>query len=344
MRQDARRIGRKTEGSRSTSTTCNVTGGRGRRPARRDERRTQRYPKGDRLKQLRAFCRSARLGSISRAAERLRLSQPSVSLQVSALEEELGLSLFDRRGRSLLLTHVGERLYHLALPLVHGMDRFPDTFAEQHHGVFADSLRIGAGDLSGAHLLPPFLQCFRRQFPGARVEVRIGSGRERLRWLREFEIDLAITAMDSPRSGFSLHPILVSRTMLITPVDHPLVGRTSVTVADVVPYPVVGHASMHLVGQTIEALLRVEGIDLDIVAEVDGWDIIKKYVAAGIGVAFVPELCLTAHDRLWRIPVGGGVPQRAYGVITRRDGLTSLAASRFLDIMVPDGARMRGTP
>ena len=125
MRQDARRIGRKTEGSRSTSTTCNVTGGRGRRLDRRDERRTQRYPKGDRLKQLRAFCRSARLGSISRAAERLRLSQPSVSLQVSALEEELGLSLFDRRGRSLLLTHVGERLYHLALPLVHGMDSFP---------------------------------------------------------------------------------------------------------------------------------------------------------------------------------------------------------------------------
>jgi len=322
----------------------NIAGGRERRLAGNAERRTRRYPKGDRLKQLRAFCRSARLGSISRAAQRLGLSQPSVSVQVSALEEELGLSLFDRRGPGLILTRVGERLYRLALPLVHGMDRFPDTFAEKHHGVFADILRIGAGELSGAHLLPPYLERFQRQYPGTRIEVRVGSGRERLRWLREFEIDLAVAAMDTPRPELSFHPILVSETMLITPEDHPLAGRTSVTPEDIAPYPVVGHASTHLVRRIMEAILRVEGVVLDVVVEVDGWDIIKKCVAAGVGVAFAPDLCLTAHDRLWRIPIGGRVPQRGYGAITRQDGLTSLAASRFLGILAPGGPQTRGAP
>ena len=82
-------------------------------------------------------------------------SQPAVSLQVRTLEEELGVLLFERRGPRITLTRVGESLYQLAMPLVEGMDRLPNTFAEKHHGVVADVLRIGAGQTSaGSYLLP----------------------------------------------------------------------------------------------------------------------------------------------------------------------------------------------
>jgi len=72
------------------------------------------YYKGSRLKQLRAFCAAARLGSVTRAAEALFLSQPAVSLQLGALESELSVKLFERQGRRLNLTHEGEELYELA--------------------------------------------------------------------------------------------------------------------------------------------------------------------------------------------------------------------------------------
>src|ERR1022692_4831742 len=93
----------------------------------------QQYYKNNRLKQMRAFCQVVRSGNITKAAERLFLSQPSVTLQIQALERELGVKLFERRGPNLTLTPNGESLYTLAGPLVDGIDSLEENFAA-HHG------------------------------------------------------------------------------------------------------------------------------------------------------------------------------------------------------------------
>lgn len=305
----------------------------------------QHFPhRGDRLKQLRAFCQAARLGSISRAAEHVLSSQPAVSLQVRTLEEELGVLLFQRRGPRISLTRAGESLYQLAMPLVEGMDRLPDIFAEQHHGVVADVLRIGAGQMSAGFLLPRYLERFQEQYPGVRIEVRTGTGRQRLGWLRDYELDLIVAAMDIPPPDVEFHPLYTSEIMLITPEDHPLAGRNSVTFREAATYPFVGHPSTRHVGQVAEIILRLRGVVADVVVEVDGWGVITNYVAAGIGISFVPELCLTDHDPLWRISFKGRIPEWRYGAVTRRDRLMTLAASRFLRMMIPDLPEASGEP
>ena len=96
--------------------------------------------KRDRLKQLRAFCHAARLGSISRATEQVMASQPAGSLQVCTLEEELGVPLFERRGPRISLTVAGQSLYRLAMPLVvgHASTHYVTQVAEvilRRHGV-----------------------------------------------------------------------------------------------------------------------------------------------------------------------------------------------------------------
>ena len=103
--------------------------GRCRWPGRRDRMTAQRfYYKQNRLKQLRAFCHAVRTLSISKAAERMHLSQPTVSLQIKALERELGTVLFERRGPRIALTPEGGALYELSSPLVEGIDNLPDAF------------------------------------------------------------------------------------------------------------------------------------------------------------------------------------------------------------------------
>ena len=292
--------------------------------------------RGDRLKQLRAFCHAARLESISQAAELIQSSQPAVSLQVRTLEEELGTLLFERRGPRISLTRVGENLYKLAMPLVEGMDRLPNTFAEKHHGVVADVLRIGAGQTSAAHLLPRFIEQFREQYPETRIEIRSGTGRQRLNWLRAYELDLIVAAMDAPPPDVEFHPIFNSSPVLITCSNHPLAGRQSVSMEEVAAYPFVGHASTQYVRRVAEMILRMHGIAPDVAVEVDGWGVITNYVAAGVGISFVPDLCLTEHDRLWKISFKDYFPMRRYGAVTRRDRLTTLSTRRFLRIMVPD--------
>ena len=89
------------------------------------------YYKNNRLKQMRAFCEVVRTGSITLAAQRLFLSQPSITLQIQAMEREMGVTVFERRGPVLKLTPDGEALHALARPLVQGIDSLQENFAAQ---------------------------------------------------------------------------------------------------------------------------------------------------------------------------------------------------------------------
>lgn len=291
---------------------------------------------GDRLKQLRAFCQAARLGNITRAAKYVFSSQPAVSQQIRALEEDLGVSLFDRNGSRISLTPVGRRLFRAAMPSVVGMDRVPDTFAERHRGVVSGELRIAAGGASAAFVVPKYLKRFRDRYPGVRLRVRTGSGAERTRWLQAYEVDIVFGAVDVLPPDLVSHFLFASRTMLITPRDHPLVGRESVDIWEIAAWPVVANSRGRYVRRFSDMLFRLQGVAVDAVVEVDGWNTIKRYVEAGAGISVVPELCLTARDRLWSLPLDHCYPPRKYGVVMRRDDILSLSAERFVQLMDPD--------
>ena len=263
-------------------------------------------------------------------------SQPAVSLQVRTLEEELGVLLFERRGPRISLTRVGASLYQLAMPLVEGMDRLPETFAERHHGVAADVLRIGAGQTSAAFLIPEYLKQYRARYPEVAIDIRLGTGQQRLDWLRDYELDLVVAAMDIPPSDVDFYPVLESSPVLIASLDHPFAGRESVAIEETAAYPFVGHTTQQYVRRVAEVILRLHGVAPDVAVEVDGWSAITNYVAAGVGISFVPDLCLSENEPLWKISFRGTIPQRRYGAIVRNDGLLSRAAARLLRIMVPE--------
>ena len=287
--------------------------------------------KRDRLKQLRAFCHTARLGSITRAAEQVFSSQPSVSIQIRALEDSLGNALFERKGPRVTLTLAGRKLYELAAPLVEDIDRLPDAFAEQYEGISGE-LRIAAGEAAATFILPRILIPLREQQPGIHVNVRIGTGYQCLSWLRTYEVDLFFAAMDSRPSNVFVHSVLSYDYLLITPWDHPLHDRESVSVREMCDYPLIAHTSGAHFRHFSEIYLQHEGAALDIVVYVDGWDVIKEYVEAGLGIAAVPDMCLRDEDRVRRIPIEDYFPPQRYGVVTRRDRLLPLAVRRFIRI------------
>ena len=243
------------------------------------------------LRQLRAFCHVARLGSITRAAERILSSQPAVSMQVRALEAELDIALVERNSPNITLTPAGKDLYRLAMPLVEDIDRLPDTFAEQHHRVAVD-IHVAAGETAATVLLPRYLKQFSEQHPDTRVNVRTGTGRDCLGWLRAFEVDLVIAAMDVEPPDLRCYPVLSADHVLITPEDHPLAGRNSATLQDLGAYPMISHTAGTHARQFAKMFLLQHRIPFRVAVEVDGWDAIKAYVQAGFGIAAVPELCL----------------------------------------------------
>ena len=255
-------------------------------------------------------------------------------MQIRALEDELNVALVERNGPSIALTPAGRRFYRLATPLVEDIDRLPDTFAEQYHRVAVD-IHIAAGATAAAVLLPRYLERFSRQQPDTRVIVRTGTGRECLKWLRAYEVDLVIAAMDVEPPDLKYYPTDPAEYVLITPEVHPLAGRESATLDDLSAYPLVAHTAGTHTRQFGEMFLRQHRIPHRIEVEIDGWDAIKAYVEAGLGISVVPELCLDDRDRVWRIPFDEYIPPRIYGAITRRDRTVSAAVRSIVRIMDP---------
>lgn len=291
--------------------------------------------KRDRLKQLRAFCEVARLGSISRAAKTLHSSQPAISGQVRALEAELGIPLFGRKGPRIVLTRAGERLYESARLVVHGLLRLPELFAEVHYGAHSQRLRIGAGGTSAAYLLPRPIERFQALHPGIRIIVRIGSGRERLEWLRTFEVDAVVS---TSASGFRYHPFHTSSMVLVVPMTYPLARHGPLPLAprELAHLPLIAPVSGQAVRWLHDTLFHLHGIEPRVLVEVNGWGAILNHVAAGVGAAFVPDFCVTESESVRIVPVDVPPVRRIYGMLVRRDGLVSQTMNRFVEMLVQD--------
>ena len=294
------------------------------------------YYKQNRLKQLRAFCYTAKSGSISRAAEQLYLSQPSVSLQIQALERELNTVLFERRGPKIRLTPDGQALLEIALPMVEGMDSLRDTFAEKCGDLNSGFLNIAAGESTILYILPKYLKLFSEKYPGVRIRLHNVTGADGMAMLRADEADFAVGSMLDMPDDVSYFPVFDFEPMLITPLDHPLAERKRVTLEEIAEYPLILPPRYLSTWGLVKSVFQQYSIQHKVSLEAGGWAVIKKYVEMGLGSSIVTDLCLEESDRLATIPVKDYFPTRSYGIVIRRGKFIPAQAKRFIELLAPD--------
>ncbi len=294
------------------------------------------YYKHNRTKQLRAFCFAAQSGSISKAAERLFLSQPSVSLQIQALERELGITLFERGGPRIRLTPDGETLYGLAQPLVDGVDALPEQFAARGRRVHAGRLDIAAGESTTLYLLPDLIRGFMHQYPGVQVRLHNVQGRELCQAIRQDEVDFAVGSMLDLPDDINYRAVYTYGLSLITPLDHPLAARPRIELSDLAGGELIVPPRQLTTWRLINLVFQQHSIPYRVRLEVGGWEIIKRYVELGFGIAIASDICLTGAEKIAVRPLPDIFPRRTYGVMTRRGKFLSHQAKRFIELMKPD--------
>ncbi|MDO5610222.1 MAG: LysR family transcriptional regulator [Pseudomonadota bacterium] len=300
--------------------------------------------KGSRLKPLRAFCQVARLGSISRAAETLFLSQPAVSLQIQALEREYGARLFDRSGRRLTLSREGEILYEMARPLVEGLDGLEAAFREKLAGLDAGELHVAAGSSTILYLLPKIVAAFRQAHPEVKLSLHNVTGAGGLELLRSDKIDLAFGSMLDVPSDLDYAPVHEFEPMLIMPPDHPLAAKRDIELADLSPYGLILPPQRLTTYRLIDLVFQRARVPYTVALEVGGWEVIKQYVAMGQGISIVTAFCLTDADhlRLASRSLARFFPSRSYGIVKRRGKFLSPQARDFVELIQPKLLAPRG--
>lgn len=299
------------------------------------------HTRRDRLKQLRAFREVVRADGVSRAAEALNSSQPAVSNYVRSLEKDLGTALFFRQGGRMRPTPYGRHLYEVMGPVVEGLLRLPAIFEEEHLRESIEAFRIGVGQYSGGLLLPGIVRQLQASLPRVRVQLRTGTGTERLAWLRSFEVDVVVAAIASAPPDIEFFPLVESDVVVVTSEDHPLGRRKQVVITDCAEHPMVVPSAGTQVRIILNVMFGMYGMRPNVALEVDRWDAMINHVAAGTGIAIVPDLSVNERAGVCKVPLVHPYRSRIYGVAVRRDGLRGLAARQFLEIVGTDATRRK---
>ena len=287
--------------------------------------------KQNRLQQLRGFCAVVELRSVSKAAERLGLTQPTVSLQVQALERELNANLFERRGPKLEVTPEGELLFELASPLVDGFSELDRDFEARRNNVEQGRLSIAAGESTIQYVLPATVQKFTAQYPGISLALNNVTGLDGLQQLRERRVDFCVGPLLDTPPDLEFEPIVNFDPVLITARGHPLSNRQSVTLRQISQYPLILPPRHLSTWRQVELIFLRHHLSYEVRLEVGGWEVIKRYVELGLGISIVMNVCLTKRDRLAVLPVKKYFPQRVYGIVRLKGRPLSPQARRFIE-------------
>jgi DNA-binding transcriptional LysR family regulator len=274
------------------------------------------------------------MGSISKAAKRIGLSQPAVSQQISSLEDEMAVTLFVRRGSSIHLTPDGELLLKMVKPLVEKLEHLDKEFKHQRAGVEEGYVEVAAGGSTILYVLPKYVEEFRRAHPKIEVRLHSVTGAEGLAQLRTGLVDFAVGPLLEVPDDIQFHPMLSYDPVVITCLGHPLARKKKLSLQDISRYPLILPPRSLSTWRVVDGTFKQHGLSYQVSMEVGGWEVIKKYVELGLGISIISSVGITAQERLEVIPAGEFFPKRMYGVVLRKESILSPQAQRFVSLLL----------
>jgi DNA-binding transcriptional LysR family regulator len=244
------------------------------------------------IRHLRTFLTVAKLLSFNKAAERLHYAQSSISAQIQSLEEELGVPLFDRLGRRILLTEAGERLIPYAEKII---DLADETRTEVGGGAEPEgSLTIRVPESLGIHRLPAVIYEFTTHFPGIRLNL-INCAHDILqKELRSGAIDLAFLLTESFQAAdVEVEALGVESLALVACPSNPLTRKRLVRTRDLAGETLVLSKVDCSYRRLFEKILEEEGIPLEATRIFHSVGFLKRCIIAGAGITILPEVAIS---------------------------------------------------
>jgi DNA-binding transcriptional LysR family regulator len=285
------------------------------------------------IRHLRYFVAVAKRLNFSRAAEELHIAQPAISQQIRALEDELGVQLFDRMGRRVALTRAGEVLLPHANQVLAAVETAANEVRElgqQTRG----SASLGAPPTVSTHRLPTQLSQLRRLFPGLDVTLREAGTESLLALVAEGQLDLAIVSDDHLPPVMEHLPYLEEAYVLAVSALHPLSRKKEVRLAELASEPFILFPEGYKLREVTLAACKRAGFEPKIALDGGAMQSALEFVAAGLGVALVPELALSQSENIRRLSIADQDLRRRLALVWRTGHYLSPAARALRDFLV----------
>ena len=285
--------------------------------------------------QLETFLEVARLLNFSRAAERRFRTQPAISSQIRALEEEVGGKLLDRSGGKVSVTAAGKLFQKFAEEILESRRAMLTSIAETER-IPRGEIVVGANEGTCLHILPEVFAEFKKQYP----DVNIGINRADYATIMECVIDNSVDfgVVSLPVNDNRLTVVLIHRDelIIIAPPQDPLAKLKAATIEQAAKFPLVVPKAGHT-RDALENLFYEKKLKPRYTMELDSSELLKRFVAADAGIGFIASSnCLedVRANALVAIPISNATIRRDIALVFRKDKALSRAALAFIDIAV----------
>jgi LysR family cys regulon transcriptional activator len=277
--------------------------------------------------------------NITAAAERLYTSQPGVSKQLKLLEEELGLQLFTRKGKSLdRVTDAGMRVIGRARVIMQEVEQIR-TFATEYYREEEGTLSIGTTHTQARYVLPKIVQEFRRRYPRVNLNLHQGTSEQIACLVEDNEIDIAIATGNSDLfNSLLMIPSYQWDRKILVPKNHELTKlERRIALTDIAKYPLVSYVFSFGGDSALQRAFSSHGLKPDIVFTARDADVIKTYVRMGLGIGIVAGMAHETEDNrdLTAIDAAGLFPRSTTWIGFRRNQSLRLYMMDFIQLFAP---------
>jgi DNA-binding transcriptional LysR family regulator len=289
------------------------------------------------LQQLRGFYEVAREGSFTKAAASLFLTQPAVSQQVKALEEELGQALIVRGRRGVALTAAGHVLYARTGSVFAELDA-----ARQELDGLGQVVRgrviLATSDTNCTYVLPPVLRRFRTRYTEVEVDIRNKMSSEARQLTLADQVDFGLVTLPARDRGLRAEVLFTRGDVWICPTEHELAGRKSIQPTTASRFPLLALERGSQSRALLDEVFHKAGVAPRLAMELGSIEIIKQFVEVGFGIALVPAVSVLREAAEGRLATVGasGFEQRAIGLVWHRGRPESPAAAALAQMMRED--------
>jgi DNA-binding transcriptional LysR family regulator len=285
--------------------------------------------------QLQTFLEVARHASFSRAAEKRFRTQPAISSQIRAVEDEVGAKLFDRSGGKVCLTAAGKAFQKYAQEALEARNAMLSSLAEMEH-VPRGAITVGANEGTCLHILPEVFAEFKQLYPDVSVNIKRADYANVLESVTDNSVDFGVVSLPVKDNRLTVVLIHQDELVVIAPPHHPLGKLKAVSVAELGKYPLVLPKAGHT-RDALDDLFRDRKLKPNYSMELDSSELLKRFVAAGVGVGFISRSNVLEDVRagfLTAISMADAQLRRDLALVFRKDKALSRAALAFIDIAV----------
>lgn len=283
------------------------------------------------IRQMQYLIEVARLGSFTKAAQALFITQPTISKTVKAMEEELGVVLFDRVGKKIELTDAGQIIVSQAQQIV---TSFQNLMAELDdlRNLKKGHIRIGLPPMVGSSFFPKVIGEFHQRYPEITIQLFEDGAKKVEQGVASGALDVGVAVLPTVEEELSCFPFVEEKLNLVVHPTHPLAERASADLAELSQDGFVLFREDFTLHDRIISECARAGFQPHVIYESSQWDLISEMVAVGLGITLLPEtICREIDDERVRIiPLVKPVIPWKLGIVWRDDRYLSFASREWI--------------